>query len=302
MPEKSRSANGLLCHRMKFLARALLPGRRPYQAIEALRQELGQLTLRFHELNDTNVSLRGQVDDHLHQINQLEMMRAAYEDLKAASVGIDRNGVEVLADADFQEGCRLAAGLTLLDVPRLANIWQLLQLSNPRGNVAELGVFQGGCSVLMAMAAPNRHFFLCDTFTGFGALRIDPLLDSAFQRTQFDHTSAELVSEAMARVTQNFELVQGYFPASDPAGRVRDISFAHIDLDLHQSTLSALRYLADKVTPRSILVLDDYVRGAPGVMKAVSEFLATDNSFVAFPMFPGQGVMFHRSWFADLAA
>jgi hypothetical protein len=227
---------------------------------------------------------------------QIEAFRSQIKSLEANSVPIDRNKVEVLDDPEFQNACQTAASLTLLDIPRLANIWQLLRMSNPDGNIAELGVFRGGCSVFMAKAAPKRHLFLCDTFEGFGNMPIDPSRDAIFKRTDFDNTSTDLVLNAMSQVTTNFELIRGYFPASDMDNRVRDISFAHVDLDLYESTLSSLRYLSDRAINRSIFVLDDFQRGATGVMEAVAEFLASDDRFVVFPLFPGQGVMLHKSW------
>lgn len=57
---------------------------------------------------------------------------------------MDRNGIEILANEAFQQSCRSLRGSTLLDTPRLANLWQLCQLTDQDGAMAEIGTFMGG--------------------------------------------------------------------------------------------------------------------------------------------------------------
>lgn len=60
---------------------------------------------------------------------------------------IDAMGVELLENPNFQNSCHEIKGLTLLDLPRLANLWQLCQISNSQGNIIEVGTYRGGAFV-----------------------------------------------------------------------------------------------------------------------------------------------------------
>jgi hypothetical protein len=91
--------------------------------------------------------------------------------------------------------------------------------------------------------------------------------------------------------------IRGYFPESAANVDLSNISFAHIDTDLYESTAKTLTYLQPRLIDHSIVVFDDYLRSVDGVMKAVGEFTRAHPDWAAFPMFPGQGLMIHRDWF-----
>ena len=57
---------------------------------------------------------------------------------------MDCHGVEILADSTFQSSCYDVSALTPLDTNRLATLWQLCRLSNPLGNIMEIGTYRGG--------------------------------------------------------------------------------------------------------------------------------------------------------------
>jgi hypothetical protein len=78
---------------------------------------------------------------------------------------------------------------------------------------------------------------------------------------------------------------------------ISNISFAHVDTDLYESTAKTLNYLQPRLIERSIVILDDYLRGADGLIKAVREFTLAHPEWATFPMFPSQGLMIRRDWF-----
>ena len=57
---------------------------------------------------------------------------------------MDPAHLEVLEDPVFQASVREVADLTMLDTARLANLWKLCKLSDPRGNILEVGSYKGG--------------------------------------------------------------------------------------------------------------------------------------------------------------
>jgi Macrocin-O-methyltransferase (TylF) len=211
---------------------------------------------------------------------------------------LDVSHIEVLEDPAFQASVNEVQRLTVLDTDRLANLWQLCRLSNPSGSLIEIGSYKGGSALHLSNAAPTRTIFVCDTFEGFGDLPLDPSLDRVFKQRQFDDTSFDRVIAQWTGKGRDVRWVRGYFPESASSVKIgNQISFAHIDLDLYRSTADTLDYLQSRFIDRSIIVFDDYLRRADGVMKAVNEFAATNRDWTAFPIFPGQGLMIHRSWF-----
>ena len=90
--------------------------------------------------------------------------------------------------------------------------------------------------------------------------------------------------------------VQGYFPESAANVEISNISFAHVDTDLYESTAKTLEYLRPRMTNRSIIVLDDYLRSVDGITTAVGEFTVAHPDWVAFPIFPAQGLLIRRDW------
>jgi hypothetical protein len=91
---------------------------------------------------------------------------------------IDPVAVQLLADRAFQGSCREIAGLTLLDLPRLANLWQFCRMSNPNGNLIEVGSYKGGGALHISNCCPEREILVCDSFEGFRELQSE--LDSSF--------------------------------------------------------------------------------------------------------------------------
>jgi hypothetical protein len=208
---------------------------------------------------------------------------------------LDTNGVEILADEAFQHSCREVDGLTLLDTPRLANLWMLCQQTNPAGHILEVGSYKGGGALHLSNACPQRKTVVCDSFHGFETL--DPQLDTSFTADQFKDTSPQAVEALFRSRKREFAVIPGFFPQSCANIDLGPISFVHLDVDTYKSTREALQFLAGRMIARSLIVLDDYNRRAHGVDEAVREFTTHDRSWLALPLFPGQGLLIHQSWF-----
>ena len=237
-------------------------------------------------------------------------MRAAFNTFGYDIVRLKRQGgarpikkptetshLEILLDESFQASIDEVCDLTLLDTARLANLWQLCRMSNPAGSIIEIGSYKGGAALHMSNSCPNRHIFVCDTFEGFGNLPIDSRLDRLFSRGDFVDTNLTYVQTAWKAKERDVTWVKGSFPESAASVEVRGISFAHIDVDLYKSTFDALEFLNPRLIDRSLIVLDDYMRSVEGVMKATGDFLKLHPEWICLPIYPGQGLMIHQSWF-----
>ena len=239
----------------------------------------------------------------LYDYTGIEVIRVPSNKKNLIRIRTDPRYIDVLHEPGFQRSVESARAYTMLDTARLANLWQLARLSNPRGNMLEAGVYRGGASLHLHNAAPDRKIFLCDTFEGFRGMKMDDRLDERFRpspdakRAACTDTSAEMVRDLLSRRTRNFQIIEGIFPASDANKDVKALSFVHLDFDLYLSMIETLQYIEPQLIERSIIVVDDYLCRAEGAVKAVTEFVASSRNWIVMPVYPGQGVLFHRSWF-----
>jgi predicted O-methyltransferase YrrM len=212
---------------------------------------------------------------------------------------IDPVGIDILGNLAFQASCSEILPLTLLDTNRLANLWQLCCLSNPDGSILEVGTYKGGCALHLSNCCPERKVIVCDSFEGFETL--DSKLDANFSATMFKDNNREAVEKLFLERQRKVEVIAGFFPASVKGKNIGPVSFVHLDVDLYKPTLETLCYISEELAIKhSIIVLDDYLRSAKGVDQAVYEFTRCKRDWVCFPMFPGQGLILHSSWFDTL--
>lgn len=137
--------------------------------------------------------------------------------------------------------------------------------------MAEVGVYKGGTSYLIANTDPNRLLFACDSFEGLPK----PTNNDTFHKQgDFKDTDYETVKAKL-----NYPQVivrKGFFPDSVIHSDMflMKFSFVHIDVDLYESTFSCLMFFYDKMVKDGIIVIDDYeMISCPGVKKAVDEFM-----------------------------
>lgn len=161
---------------------------------------------------------------------------------------------------------------TLLDHDRLEIIKDLVKrTSHLAGDMAEIGVYKGGSSRVIATTDPNRMLYSCDTFEGL------PQEDSSIDlhhKGDFNDTSFEEVKKFLN--LPNIIIIKGFFP--DPTLHQvmynSKFSFVHLDVDLYQCTKECLEFFYDRLVPGGILVSDDYLwKNCPGVKKAFDEFM-----------------------------
>lgn len=161
------------------------------------------------------------------------------------------------------------------------NLYSLINQTNCiEGDLAEVGVYEGGSSFIINKCKhKDKKLYLFDTFSGFQDVG------------KFDNENilwnGKLSSDCYIRlkkyfINDNVEIVKGYFPDSAPALlQNKKFSFVHLDADTYLSTLKCLEFFYDKISIGGVILIHDYTNDhAPGVKKAVDQFLITKKEVV----------------------
>ena len=180
---------------------------------------------------------------------------------------------------------------------RAYNLLQIMQLAiQQNGSVIEMGVYRGCTAYLICWLLQRRNIkkkvYLCDTFQGTPKMRNEEKGD-VNRGGQYTDTSLEYVKNKLSAFSGNCLLVQGLIPDSlKMISRKEKYCFAHVHLNLYQSTVDALEYLRTRVCEKGIILVEDYgVKSCVGVRSAVDEF-CTKNELQFLLLGTGQLVIF----------
>jgi O-methyltransferase len=140
------------------------------------------------------------------------------------------------------------------------------------GDMAEVGMFQGGSAKLICAVKGTAPFWGFDTFEGLVDVGRD---DTHWGTTFFRNGAYRANEEAVRRFIGegvDITLTKGVFPGSAGAAADRRFSFVHLDVDTYTSTLESLRFFWPRLIDRGLIVTHD--SHAAGVARAAREFVA----------------------------
>jgi O-methyltransferase len=135
------------------------------------------------------------------------------------------------------------------------------------GELAEVGVFLGGTAAVVLDASRGKHLHLFDTFAGL------PSSGDYLKQGEYAGSRAS-VERNLAAYSDRITLYPGLFP-SDTGHNIEHLrfSFVHLDMDLYEGTLGALRFFWPRMNRGGILLSHDYPQ-ISGVVRAFREFFA----------------------------
>lgn len=140
------------------------------------------------------------------------------------------------------------------------------------GDFAELGVWRGNTSAVLAKCAPSdRNVFLFDTYAGFDARDLND--GDADKHVRFADTSLDLVKQVVGDAA-NCHYVKGYFPDSVLSQhRAATYAVVSLDVDLYLPTKAGLEFFYPRMPKGGIFFLHDYSNPHwDGPKKAIDEF------------------------------
>lgn len=171
------------------------------------------------------------------------------------------------ADAEFMAVYAQIAGRSAMNADKLYVLYGLAK-NMPDGDVAEIGVYRGGSSFLLASTTSNqvRAF---DTFEGMPETSDE---DTHHRQGDFP-VSFEEVSRFLSGKS-NIRIHRGRFPDTAKGVRGR-YGLVHIDVDIYQSVKDCLDYFYPRTLSGGFILADDYgAYTCPGAKKAWDEFFA----------------------------
>lgn len=161
--------------------------------------------------------------------------------------------------------------------------WMLLEMLidvNERrlgGQVAEVGIFQGGnalCMLNCMCSKQVRKYYLFDSFEGFPELsRQDP---GKFKKGDYKiETSLQEIYDTFS-VFPEAKVIKGFVPETfKQVPKDEQFSLVFYDCDLYRPALDTFAFFWDKIVPGGYLIIHDYeveAGGFAGVKKATDEY------------------------------
>jgi hypothetical protein len=157
------------------------------------------------------------------------------------------------------------------------------------GALAEAGVYRGGSAKILCHVKGESPIYLFDTFEGMP--EVDAKRDGVFSKGDFADTQYNEVVSYLSGY-KNVHAYKGFFPESavDKEPEQQTYRFVHLDMDIYDSTIQALRFFYPRMVRGALLVSHDYNRlDAPGVKRAFNEFFS-DKPETVIPLWDTQCV------------
>lgn len=121
------------------------------------------------------------------------------------------------------------------------------------GNLAEVGVYRGDVSRFIHRLAPERVYYLFDTFEGFPRQDLEM---NASEDNRFDDTSVEGVLHNIGD-TRNIVIKKGYVPDTFQGLEDERFAFVLLDLDLYNPTMSGLDFFYPRLVQGGYLMIHE---------------------------------------------
>lgn len=174
--------------------------------------------------------------------------------------------------ADVIEVCRLGAQYSVNPLDKLRLMAEeFLKVSNLPGDIADLGAYRGGTSLILRRLAPDKHLHLFDTWQG------NPYDDPLCHHKRGEWAAKLEDCRALVGCDSQTHYFEGVFPRVNPVTpeedwKCRQFCFVYVDMDTYQATRDAIKFFWPRVVPGGKIVVDDYNwEPCAGVKKAVDE-------------------------------
>lgn len=191
---------------------------------------------------------------------------------------------------------------------RMENLRQLAErvlFEGIPGDFIETGVWRGGAciylrAILEAYGAKDRRVWVADSFEGLPPPNAEAYpadADYNFHSYSDLAVSLETVKHNFARyglLDDQVVFLKGWFRDTLPDSKTGPLAILRMDGDMYESTMDALSYLYDRVSPGGYVIVDDY-HAVDGCRQAVDDFRARRDIRDEIVEIDGIGVFWQKS-------
>lgn len=184
------------------------------------------------------------------------------------------------------EPWHLAEGVSAITPDRLKNLVHAVERTRGvPGDMAELGVYRGGSAKVIATVRPEVTLHLFDTFEGLpyteqGEFDPQGLLKQGMFRARQEEVDAFLYR---CKVYFYPGMFGDNLPHKDTC-----FSFVHVDCDLHDPAIAAIKWFGPRMRTGGIMFFDDYGCLFTGVTDAVDEWFLPEQIEKQYDMYGNQ--------------
>jgi hypothetical protein len=192
---------------------------------------------------------------------------------------------------------------TMIGKVRMANIrsavLHVLKKNIP-GDFIETGAWRGGAciymrAILKALSVHDRIVWVADSFEGLPPPNADLYPADAGDKHHTFYQLAVSLEEVQANFAKygllddQVRFLRGWFKDTLPIAPIEKLAILRLDGDMYESTIDALSSLYDKVSPRGIVIVDDY-GVVPGCRQAIDDYRSANNITTPIQPIDGMGV------------
>ena len=159
--------------------------------------------------------------------------------------------------------------------------------NNISGDILDIGVFKGHSSIiamneLLKYGVNDRDVYLYDTFDGMPKpTKEDGEIINNLYHKNWALGTLDEVKTNINRYTRypssKIHYIKGMVEDTLPNHNHTQISYLRLDTDFYSSTKAELEHLYDFISPRGVLIVDDYDSKFKGCTQAVNNFFNQRN-------------------------
>lgn len=183
---------------------------------------------------------------------------------------------------------------TLLSTDRVLNLIKYSNAAVKGGYILECGVFRGGSLEILAKFNPGIDIIGIDSFEGVPAGNENDF----HQEGDFGGLDSRAIIGFFSMMYPTVRIVKSFIPkAFEIFDEHTRFSFAHIDLDMHESVLHACDFIFPRMLTGGMMLFDDYkFKSTPGATKAIDEFFADKECKFKGELFNYEGGESHKQF------
>lgn len=168
----------------------------------------------------------------------------------------------------------MEACIGMQDLPRLVSLCNLcIQAQSVEGETIEIGCYKGRTAALLASLI-NHKIILYDSFQGLSEPGPQDTNKPPFVQGSNQADADEVLDYFRTHHLPEPVIVKKWLGELDANELPTQIRFCHIDVDLYEPTLRAMRLVWPRMSKGGVVIVDDYRHlELPGVEAAVSEFV-----------------------------